>query len=167
MCQTRVPHWHNTCNENTPNAGSQQTVDSFSDINGAAGNFLSFEFATFVYSCAGGSFSFTIDNADDIALAWFGDVACGDFEKNNNQTFASYTGGPGKVTFTTTLVAEQYFPIRLIYANAAGPASLDLNVVGPNGTIADNLFYPAPCDGSNAFVPFGTEATAGRTCVST
>ncbi|CAG9956548.1 unnamed protein product, partial [Clonostachys rosea f. rosea IK726] len=157
MCQTRVPYWRHSCN----------VARCFWWRGGAEGNFLSYEFATFVYSCSGGSFSFTIDNADDIGLAWFGGVACGDFEKNNNQTYASWQGGPGKLTFTTTLAAEQYFPIRLIYANAGGPAYLDLNVVGPNGTIADNLFYPVACDGSNAFLPFGTEKAAGRTCVST
>ncbi|KAF5662349.1 FLO9-like protein [Fusarium circinatum] len=148
--------------ENTPE--SQETVDDFSDIGDANGSFLSYEYATFVYSCEGGSFSFQINSADDIALAWFGDTACGDFEKDNNQTFASYEGGPGDVTFTTTLEPGQYFPIRLIYANAGGPASLNATVTGPNGTVADSLFYPVPCDNSNAFTPFGTEATEGKTC---
>lgn len=145
---------------------SQENVTDFSDISGAENNQVSFEYATFVYTCGGGDFSFEITQADDIALAWFGDVACGDFEKNNNQTYASYNGGSGNVTFTTTLEPETYYPIRLIYANAGGPASLNLTITGPNGTAPDSLFYSRTCDGSRNFAPFGTEQSTGVSCTT-
>lgn len=149
--------------ENRPN--NQTTVTQLNDIDGAAWDNLSFEFTTFVYSCAGGSFTFNITYADDIALAWFGDTACGDFEKANNQSSSSYHGGVGQGhSYTTVLDPGQYFPVRLIYANANGPASLDMTISGPNGTAEGDYFYPTPCDNSNSFVAFGTEAQEGRTC---
>jgi hypothetical protein len=150
--------------ENTPEG--LDTVGSFSDIGDAADNYLSYEYAAFIYSCSGGSFDFQIDQADDIALAWFGDLACGDFQKENNETYASYEAGAGNITYSLQLQPEQYFPVRLIFANAGGPASLSLTVTGPNGTVVDSLFYPDTCDRSHAFVPFGTEASAGMACNS-
>ncbi|KAL2206900.1 hypothetical protein CC79DRAFT_1398765 [Sarocladium strictum] len=154
--------------ETTPD--SQDIVSTFSDIGDAAGNERSYEYATFVYSCEGGRFDFQITNADDIALAWFGGLACGDFEKLNNQTYASYEEGPGDVTFTANLEPETYFPIRLIFVNSGGPASLDISVTGPDGSIGDDEngygFFPDTCDDSNSFVPFGSEAEEGRSCTN-
>lgn len=150
--------------QNTP-VSAPVTVSEFSDIGDATSKFISYEYATFLYSCEGGEFTFQITRADDIALAWFGDVACGDFEQANNQTSGSYhTGaGEGKV-FSVEIPPEKYFPIRLIYVNAAGPASLDLKITGPDGTIEGNNFYPVPCDNSNQFIPFGKELSEGKSC---
>lgn len=149
----------------------ETVVTSFLDKGEAGGENLSFQFRTWFYSCTGGEFSFQIVQADEIALAWFGDLACGDFTKANNQTGASYERevngyGPGEV-FTVDIPPETYYPIRSIWINAGGRAILDLKVTGPEGQDLsgdDFYFYQAPCDGSREFVAFGTEEAEGEAC---
>ncbi|KAF4344100.1 flocculation FLO5 [Fusarium beomiforme] len=107
-----------------------------------------------------------ISYGDDLAAMWIGTTACGDFEKGNNQTSASWPpGSPGEnATYTLQVQAQQYYPIRLIYVNVGGPAVLNLTTTSPSGALS--AYYPAPCDGSNAFLPFGTEAQAGTGCTN-
>lgn len=150
---------------------SQTIVADFNDIGDASfGTVRSYEYTAWVHTCQGGTFTFDITRADDIALAWFGDRACGDFQKDNNQSSTSYQGGPGQgKSFTTTIAPGEYYPVRLVYANAGGLAILDVNITGPEGMVEegrnDYQFFPQPCDNSNGFVPLGTEQVEGKSCV--
>ncbi|GAB0135403.1 hypothetical protein EsDP_00003743 [Epichloe bromicola] len=150
---------------------SQTIVADFNDIGDASfGAVRSYEYTAWVHTCQGGTFTFNITRADDIALAWFGDRACGDFQKDNNESSTSYQGGPGQgKSFTATIAPGEYYPVRLIYGNAGGLAILDVNITGPEGMVEegrnDYQFFPQPCDNSNGFVPLGTEQAEGKSCV--
>lgn len=61
--------------------------------------------------------------SDDRAQFWIGDKAITGYNDDNRDIWAEYAGGE-QITDPISLVAEQYYPIRLQYGNAGGTASL-------------------------------------------
>lgn len=136
----------------------------------AKDKFVSFEFRSFLYACQSGEYTFSSPSVDDIVLAWFGNKACGgdgDWTEKNYDFESNYPASKAK-NFKVTLKQGDYYPVRVLYANDGGPASLSVKITGPNGEVLDgNSFVPEPCDGSNKFTDFGEEKDKGSCSKST
>ena len=88
-----------------------------------------------------GTWTFVL-SSDDAAKLWIGDTAAFGYT-SGNALAASTFGSNG--TGTISLVAGQYYPIRVMYGNGGGPGSLDLTYAHTGQTATNNftgkLFY--------------------------
>lgn len=89
-----------------------------------------------------GTWTFTL-NSDDGSYLWIGNNAVSGYTTGNALASSSYVG-PG--TGTVSMVAGQYYPIRLLYGNGPAAGNLDLTYDHTGQTATNNftgkLFSP-------------------------
>jgi hypothetical protein len=109
-------------------------------------------------------------------LVWVGPLAFTGWTRANagleqvyNDPPQGYVGYPGEapVSFTANLQAGQYYPLRIVYANAQRAAEFHLYVTAPDGTqflgpntAGSPYLVRYSCDGVTAprFPPFGDQS---------
>lgn len=130
----------------------------------------------YLFAKQGGTFTFNFPVSDDISLLWIGTAAVSTYARANANIQQYYLGGVGNtgaIQYQTNLTQGQYYPIRVLWANAQGDAEFRLNITAPDGSLITNGQTgqaPSPylvqysCDGVQGpqYPPFGQEGT-GRT----
>ncbi|OBT66381.1 hypothetical protein VE03_04886 [Pseudogymnoascus sp. 23342-1-I1] len=122
----------------------------------------------YVFAQQSGVYTFRLPFVDDISLLWIGPKAYAGYTRANAdivQTFVS--GAQTAVTYTVTFEEGKYYPIRVMWANGAGPGGLSFELKGPDGRViigADTtesspFLVQYSCDETTAprFPPFGSE----------
>lgn len=129
-------------------------------------DFFAINHRGYLFARQSGEYTFYTPATDEITLFWIGGKAYSGFERDNADIDQQYIGSGGiPITFKVTLSVGQYYPIRILYANAQGYSALSFTVVAPDGTtIVSSNSDPSPylvqfsCDGTAPpFPPFGQE----------
>lgn len=85
-----------------------------------------------------GTYTFEISNVNDGAAVFIGDGSafqCGKLlSKRSTSGYIFATGPNGISQGTVELEAGIYYPVRLVFVNVESNASLNFNIVGPDGT---------------------------------
>ncbi|KXT01619.1 hypothetical protein AC578_8030 [Pseudocercospora eumusae] len=111
----------------------------------------------YVYST--GSWRFAVSGVDDAFVLWLGPLARQGWTKANanlSLAFAYSTGAPSG-SFTTTLQAGTYLPMRIVHGQAVGGYGYQFSIQDPNGLVAQNsdssgsgYVVQNSCDGTTA-----------------
>jgi hypothetical protein len=113
-------------------------------------------FQGYLHATQTGNYTLAPYLGEDNALFFCGaEKAYSSYENNNTDGGVSCTQPAGLPhTFEYEMVAGEFLPITLIYANGDGPALNRLTITSPNGTTyPDDLdFFVPPCPNS-PFVP--------------
>lgn len=141
-------------------------------IYGSPGTFTSDYFALnhrgYIHALQGGQYTFTSDHSDEIVLYWIGPKAYSGWTRANadlEDAVFSPTSGQ-LISFTMELQEGQYYPLRIIFANAQTGSNEAMSVTAPDGTvILGPNSVPNPyivqysCNGAEApaYQPFGQE----------
>jgi hypothetical protein len=116
----------------------------------------------YIYAEVTGDYTYTSPEADDILFFWGGPKAVSGWNESNADA-TDYYCGPG-TTFTASLLSGQYYPFRIVYANAEAVALENITITAPDGTVilgATSVGSPYivqySCDGTSAppFPAFG------------
>lgn len=143
-------------NNDEPIYGSQQTFPL---------NYFALNHRGYIFAQLTGDYTFTFPQPDDIVMLWVGEKAYTGWTRDNADAINIVNEGQ-TVTFTATFEAGVYYPIRIVFGQAQGPASFSASVSAPDGTvILSSSSGPSPflvqysCDGVLApqFEPFGAE----------
>lgn len=100
----------------------------------------------FFYTYGGaGTYTFTIDFSDNYSWLWFGTNAIAPNYSTSNANLASAYYQGSAITYTTSsLTANTYYPIRILYNDDGGGSDFQLKVTIPGGTVLQdctNYFY--------------------------
>ncbi|KAJ5807726.1 hypothetical protein N7474_008995 [Penicillium riverlandense] len=120
----------------------------------------------YIYAETGGTYTLTTDNDDDIMLAWLGSAAYSGWDRANANMTYDISVNTGPMSVSAELVKGQYYPIRLVYAQAPGRVIFNATLTSPSGeiilgqnTAASPSVVQYSCDGITAplYPPFGQE----------
>lgn len=92
----------------------------------------------YIFAQQSGIYTFAFTAVDETAYLWIGSAAYSGWRASNADIEVSYrvTGqGPGSGTFRINLNAGQYYPFRVVYAQAQGSGQLNLSFTAPDGTV--------------------------------
>ena len=122
----------------------------------------------YIFAQQTGTYVFTVsnvDDVDDVVSLWLGDQGYTGWKRDNDDLDVSITGA--SASYSYQMMAGQYTAVRIVFAQAQGPATFHLTVTAPDGTvILDSNSQGSPylvqqsCDGRTAppyAVPFGAE----------
>lgn len=118
----------------------------------------------YIYAVLSGTYSFVVSNADDWVGIWIGPKAYSGWLRSNVDASVAY--GFGSATYNTTFVAGQYYPLRIMFAQAQGDAAFAMRVTAPDGTVflgagvaSSAYLVQYSCDGVTAprFPAFGSQ----------
>ena len=124
----------------------------------------------FFFAEQSGEYTFTMPSCDNFVLLWTGSKAFTDYTRANADLVQKYvqTGGQ-PVVYKQTLNQGQYYPMRILFANAGGPGNFQFSIKAPDGKVVfDDKITNSPafvqfsCDGVTApkFPAFGAEIAA-------
>ncbi|KAJ4246075.1 hypothetical protein NW762_013820 [Fusarium torreyae] len=123
----------------------------------------------YLYTCEQGLYTFKIPYADDAIYAWVSGFSYAGWTKGNadaNAEFNALTGTPGSTSFTVSLAAGVYIPIRFVYGEANYSGGFKFSITSPSGQVlASDSMAASPylvqysCDGVEGpqYPPFGQE----------
>jgi hypothetical protein len=146
----------NNQNNDEPIYGSAQTFPL---------NYFALNHRGYIFAQLDGDYTFTFPEPDDIVLLWVGERAYSGWTRANADAINIVNGGQ-TVTHKVTFEAGKYYPIRIIFGQAQGPATFTASVTAPDGTVilssssgASPFLVQYSCDGVLAppFAPFGAE----------
>ncbi|KAJ5807814.1 hypothetical protein N7474_009083 [Penicillium riverlandense] len=119
----------------------------------------------YIYAEVSGDYTFTSPGVDDIIFFWSGPKAVSGWTESNADA-TNYYCGPG-ASFNMPLLSGQYYPFRIVYANAETNSFENITITAPDGTVILGATSPASpyivqysCDGTSAppFPAFGDES---------
>lgn len=87
----------------------------------------------YIYAAVSGDYTFTPPSVDDIIFFWGGPKAFSGWTESNADA-TDYYCGP-EATFTVPLLSGQYYPFRIVYANAQTNSLENITITGPDGTV--------------------------------
>ncbi|EPS35570.1 hypothetical protein H072_11090 [Dactylellina haptotyla CBS 200.50] len=130
---------------------------------------FSLNYRGFFYASKTQAYTFKIYNVEEIVGLWVGDKALGNWRKSNcDATYVWIDGIPSR-SYTVTLEAGSYTPIRWVYSNRGGGVWYDLDITGADGTnyvksqIASDYLVTESCEGStDPFPELGKEFDSGE-----
>jgi hypothetical protein len=121
----------------------------------------------YLYARESGTYSFQSQNPDDIVMVWVGPNAYSGYNGNKGNWILRNPYGTGNTVATVDLVQGQYYPLRVIFANAQQAAQLHFSVRSPDGTsiidsdgnVNTQYLVQYSCDGTTApkYPAFGKE----------
>lgn len=126
-------------------------------------DFFALNHRGYLYANITGTYAVTLVNTDDVSYFWYNETA---YEGWNITDADMYNNYDDAESAHIDLVAGDYLPIRLIYANAQGAASLSFTITAPDGSeilgpnsTASPYIVQYSCDMMTApeFPPFGQE----------
>jgi hypothetical protein len=88
----------------------------------------------YIYARESGTYAFQSDFPDDIVMVWVGPNAYRGYTNDKGNYILRNPYGAGKTIATVDLKQGQYYPVRVIYANAQQAAQLHFEVRSPGGT---------------------------------
>lgn len=112
----------------------------------------------YIFAQLTGTYTISVSSVDDTVCLWLGATAETGWTRSNDNIDASYDNAPGTETITYNLMAGQWLPIRIVYAQAQGDATFSLSITAPDGSVPP--FFQDSCDGTAAPAyaqPFGAE----------
>ncbi|KAJ5548525.1 hypothetical protein N7513_005759 [Penicillium frequentans] len=119
----------------------------------------------YIYAAVSGDYTFTSPSVDDIIFFWGGPKAFSGWTESNADA-TDYYCGP-EATFTVPLLSGQYYPFRIVYANAQTNSLENITITSPDGTVilgsataGSPYIVQYSCDGILAppFPAFGQES---------
>ncbi|KAJ5613347.1 hypothetical protein N7510_006541 [Penicillium lagena] len=135
--------------------GTQQTFDYFA-LNQRG----------YIYAETTGTYVFTITNIDEVAYSWDNTTAYSGWDESNFEAYTSDNSPTTGNIYSMDLLSGQYFPIRIVSANAQGASNLQISITAPDGSVilgpnssASPYIVQYSCDGTSAplYPPFGSE----------
>ena len=136
------------------------------DSTRASGEYVTVNHRGYLFTHQAGEYTFSIPPGDDITLVWVGSKAYSGFTRANADVIRSY-GTAAPLDFKQTFQQGEYVPIRIIYANAAGPGTFVAEIKAPDGTVIigagttkeSPYLIQYSCDRVEApkFSPYGSE----------
>lgn len=126
-------------------------------------DFFALNHRGYIYANTTGTYAVTLIEVDDVAYFWYNATAYAGWNVTNADIYGHFDSAD---SLHIDLVAGQYLPIRLVYANAQGAASLPFSITGPDGSVilgpnstASPSIVQYSCDKVTApkFPPFGYE----------
>ena len=129
--------------------GKPDTYVSFGSQNDPTESYYTFEWVGYFKAPSSGDFNFYIDSDDDVFF-WIGTNALGTANTELNAHMGVSGGNEAKNTNSVTLVANQYYPVRIQFGEYAGSENCQLYYVkagdvsaiaGNNGTIGTQVWY--------------------------
>lgn len=136
---------------NTPTSEGQVTDFSVDDV---IGEYISVQWLGYFRAPHTAVYNFYLDS-DDNSIFWLGDKAVTEYSDGN---WDVYCNGDGEATTDPiSLVAGQYYPIRVQYGNGAGPGNITLSwsddyVLPPVIQVADLQYAGAQWTGNPGLV---------------
>ncbi|KAJ5921025.1 hypothetical protein N7466_009351 [Penicillium verhagenii] len=118
----------------------------------------------YIYAEVSGNYVFNSPSVDDIIFFWGGPKAFSGWDESNADA-TDYYCGPA-ATFTAPLLSGQYYPFRIVYANAQTNSLENITITAPDGTVilgssttGSPYIVQYSCDGTSAppFPAFGQE----------
>jgi hypothetical protein len=114
--------------------------------------YIAIDHRGYLYAEQAGTYTITFLSSNEVTFAWVG-------SRVDSQIW-TYP----QVSVSQTFAAGQFVPLRFLYVNAQGGASMFLNITAPDGTIILSQDSPASdyiiqgCDGGPAvpYAPWGT-----------
>lgn len=88
----------------------------------------------YLFASQSGNYTFQAQNPDDIVMVWLGTNAYSGWNNNTGNWILRSCYGNGETTATQSLDQGQYYPLRVLFANAQGAYALKFNVTAPDGT---------------------------------
>lgn len=119
----------------------------------------------YVYAQQPGTYTFEASQVDDSVYIWVGPVAYSGWNGPNANLFVTIGQG-GTGSYSIDLTEGQYYALRIVFAQAQGPASFSLQVTAPDGSVflsdsstASPYLVQYSCDGTTApkYPAFGQE----------
>lgn len=98
----------------------------------------------YVYAQQTGTYTIAVQAVDDSVFIWWGPFAYSGWERENTNLFVSYDTDAerqGTGSAEIQLVAGDYLPIRIMYAQAQGETVFYLTITAPDGTV---ILAPGP-----------------------
>jgi hypothetical protein len=125
----------------TNNILNSGTVNTFTDLNTATNNytkqintFFSVEWTGYFKSVDSGQYQFEMIS-DDSSLLWFGEIALVGYNKTNLNVDNRGLHGTRKVkSVNLTVLANQYYPIRIHYGQNGGGKNFKFNIYKQDST---------------------------------
>ncbi|KAF3921194.1 hypothetical protein ABW21_db0203242 [Orbilia brochopaga] len=125
----------------------------------------------YFYAPRQATYTFAVQRGDDYAAFWLGAKAFSTWTRGNADGTGIYNDGTNPVSGSKamSLAAGSYTPIRIVYGNGAGAATLIFSITDNlgnnyvNGTDISPYLVKSPCDpqqGLAFFNPFGQESTS-------
>lgn len=94
-----------------------------------------------------GTYTFTVNAADDVVRAWFGDKAKKGWTASNSDILATCGSNGGAGSFQMKLDAGSYTPARLTWLQGNGPYGYSFTVTDPQGNTLDSSnYFQYACD---------------------
>jgi hypothetical protein len=89
----------------------------------------------YLFAREGGQYTFQSASPDDITMVWLGPNAYSGYSNATGNWILRNPYGTGNTLATATLTQGQYYPMRVMYANAQQAASLQFSVKSPSGAM--------------------------------
>jgi hypothetical protein len=147
------------------NTNSNPIVDLYGSSVDIGLNYFALNHVGYIFAPLTGTYTFVLPCPDDIDFVWIGQYAYSGYTRANANIMNDY-GTYRTETYTIDLVAGNYYPLRIMFAQAQGPAIFQLSLTDPSGaTMLSSDSSQSPflvqysCDGvaAPAFVPWGSE----------
>jgi hypothetical protein len=149
--------------------GSQTTGPIYDSSRTFNLDFFGLNHHAYIYACEAGKYSITIPYSNDGVYLWTGAKAYSGWTDNNADAKALYNQPDhiaGQASFSLTIAANSYVPIRFFYGQAQFGGGFNFNITTPSGqVIVSNTETFSPyvvrysCDKTTApaFPAFGKE----------
>ncbi|OJK00067.1 hypothetical protein ASPACDRAFT_59936 [Aspergillus aculeatus ATCC 16872] len=115
---------------NVNHTGNETPVDIYGNLE--ISDYFALDHRGYLYAETTGTYAVTLLNTDDVAYFWYNTTAYTGWNVTN---WDMYTDFESTDSLHVDLVAGQYLPIRLVFANAQGGASLPFSITAPDGSI--------------------------------
>lgn len=94
----------------------------------------------YIFAQQSGTYTFDISSVDDTVYLWIGSDAYSGWTAADSNIEVSYavTASPkhaGSGSYSIDLVQGQYYPVRIIFAQAQGGAVFEITVTAPDGEV--------------------------------
>lgn len=141
-------------NQGTYKAGG--TINFYGQFTDSNENFV-LNHRGYIYAQQTGTYTFSTTNVDDIVIVWVGALAYSGWTRANAQLVQAYAAkGTAGSSYSTQLVAGQYYPLRIIFGNAQEVTAFQITVTAPDGTV-----FLGPSSGASPYlVQYSCDKTA-------
>lgn len=128
-------------------------------------NFFVLNHRGYIYAQQTGNYTFNVGDVDDSVYIWVGSLAYSGWTGANANLFVTI-GETKTGSLTISLNEGQYYALRIVFAQAQGPATFTVEVTAPDGSVflsdsstASPYLVQYSCDGTTApqYAPFGQE----------
>lgn len=160
-----APSYNSTTTYIYESANGESNISIYGSSQTFKSTYFALNHRGYIYAEVSGAYTFNSSYVDDILFFWYNSSAYSGWDESNAGV-VQWCGREENATYSVNLLSGQYYPIRLVYANAETNSYESITITAPDGTVLlgpDTTGTPNivgySCDGTSApmYPPFGQE----------